>query len=94
MKGESAEERCDYVSESSKVTRSPGQEELFVAGSHDGARRAATFYALFAQYKLNDVNPYRWLLDVLMRIQEHPVNRLNELLPLASYQYLHDEEGV
>jgi hypothetical protein len=29
-----------------------------------------------------------------MRIQEHPENRLNELPPLESYQYLHDEEGV
>jgi hypothetical protein len=55
MKGESTEWRCVYVSESSKDHRSPGQEELFVAGSHDGARRAATFYALFATCKLNDV---------------------------------------
>jgi hypothetical protein len=60
----------------------------------DGARRAATFYALFATCKLNDVNPCRWLREVLMRIQEHPVNQLNEFLPLESYQYLHGEGVV
>jgi hypothetical protein len=69
-----------------------GRKNYLFAGSHDGARRAATFYALFATCKLNDINPYRWLHDVLIRIQEHPVNRLNELLPLESYQYLHAEE--
>jgi hypothetical protein len=77
-----------------KIIVALGRKNYLFAGSHDGARRAATFYALFATCKLNDVNPCRWLLDVLMRIQGHPVNRLNELLPLASYQYLHDEEGV
>jgi hypothetical protein len=59
-----------------------------------GVRRAATCYALIATCKLNDVNPCRWLREVLMGIQEHPVNRLNELLPLESYQYLHGEDGV
>jgi hypothetical protein len=59
-----------------------------------GARRAATFYAFFAACKLNDVNPYRWLLDVLMRIEEHPINRIEELHPIANYQYQQSEEVV
>lgn len=31
--------------------------------------------------KMNEVNPQTWLQDVLFRIQEHPVNRISELLP-------------
>jgi hypothetical protein len=31
--------------------------------------------------KLNDVEPYAWLRDVLTRLPDHPVNRLEELLP-------------
>jgi hypothetical protein len=31
--------------------------------------------------KLNEVDPQAWLADVLARIADHPVQRLNELLP-------------
>jgi transposase len=71
-----------------------GRKNYLFAGSHDGARRAATFYSFFATCKLNDLNPYRWLRDVLTRIQDHPVNRIKELLPLANYSYLPSDEEV
>ena len=31
--------------------------------------------------KMNDIDPQAWLADVLARIAEHPVQRLDELLP-------------
>jgi len=31
--------------------------------------------------KLNDVDPQAWLADVLARINDHAVHRLDELLP-------------
>jgi len=31
--------------------------------------------------KLNNVDPQAWLADVLARIGEHPIHRLDELLP-------------
>ena len=31
--------------------------------------------------KLNDVDPQAWLADVLARIAEHPIHRLDDLLP-------------
>ncbi len=30
---------------------------------------------------MNDVDPEAWLADVIARIADHPINRLDELLP-------------
>ena len=58
-----------------------GRRNYLFAGSHEGARRAAMFYSFFACCNLNDVNPAEWLADVMARLPEHPVNRIEELLP-------------
>ncbi len=34
-----------------------------------------------ATAKMNDIDPQAWLADVLARIAEHPVQKLDELLP-------------
>jgi hypothetical protein len=31
--------------------------------------------------KMNDVDPYVWLKDVLTRLPDHKANKLDELLP-------------
>src|ERR1700722_19199735 len=33
---------------------------------------------------MNDIDPQAWLADVLTRIAEHPVHRLDELMPYAA----------
>ena len=38
-------------------------------------------YSLIVTAKLNNVDPQAWLADVLGRTAEHPVQRLDELLP-------------
>ena len=43
--------------------------------------RAATMYALIGTCKLNGINPEAYLTDVLTHIADHPVNRIEELLP-------------
>ncbi len=58
-----------------------GRKNYLFAGSHDAAQRAAMMYSLFACCKKNEVNPDLWLKDVLTRISDHPINRVEELLP-------------
>lgn len=58
-----------------------GRKNYLFAGSHNGARRAAMLYSFLGTCKINDVNPFEWLRDVLSLIPTFPVNRLSELLP-------------
>jgi transposase len=58
-----------------------GRKSWLFAGSERGAERAALMYTLIHTAKLNDVDPQVWLADVLARIADHPVNRVDELLP-------------
>ena len=51
------------------------------AGSHKAAGRLAMIYSLLGTCKLNDVNPYEWLTDVLGKINDWPINRIHEFLP-------------
>jgi transposase len=59
-----------------------GRKNYLFAGSSQAAQRAAMVYSFFASCKANDINPREWLRDVLIRIGNHPVNRLEELLPV------------
>ena len=58
-----------------------GRKSWLFAGSERGAERAALMYTLIGTAKLNGVDPQAWLADVLTRIADHPVHRLDELLP-------------
>ena len=51
-------------------------------GSDGGAARWATVCSLIATAKLNDVEPFAYLKDVLERMSNgHPMSRLDDLLP-------------
>jgi hypothetical protein len=58
-----------------------GRRSWLFAGSDRGGERAAMMYTLIVTAQLNDIDPRAWLADVLARIADHPVSRLNELLP-------------
>ena len=58
-----------------------GRKSWLFVGSERGAERAAVMYTLIHTAKLNAVDPQVWLADVLARIADHPVNRVDELLP-------------
>jgi len=59
-----------------------GRKNHLFAGSDGGGARWAVVCSLIETCKLNGVEPYAYLRDVLTRMVEgHPVNRLDELLP-------------
>ena len=58
-----------------------GRKNYMFVGSDAGGERAAAIYSLIETAKLNGVNPQAWLTDVLTRIQDHPINKIDELLP-------------
>jgi transposase len=60
-----------------------GRRNWTFAGSDEGGRRAAAVYSLITTCKLNDVDPRAWLAYVLATLPDHPITRVNELMPWA-----------
>jgi len=58
-----------------------GRKNYMFAGNHQGAQRAAIMYTLFANCKLNNINPEHWLIDVLDKIASRKANNIDDLLP-------------
>ena len=58
-----------------------GRKNYLFCGSNSGGERAAAIYSLVGTAKLNGMDPEAYLRQVLIRIAEHPINRIEELLP-------------
>lgn len=58
-----------------------GRKNYLFAGSDAGGERAAAIYSLIGTAKLNGLDPEAYLREVMTRIADHPVNRVDELLP-------------
>lgn len=58
-----------------------GRKNFLFMGSDAGGERAAAFYSLVETAKLNGLDPEAYLREVFTRIAEHPINRIDELLP-------------
>lgn len=58
-----------------------GRKNYLFSGSDAGGARAAVIYTIVETCKMNGLNPQAYLADVIERIADHPVNRIDELLP-------------
>lgn len=58
-----------------------GRKNYLFAGSDSGGRRAAILYTLIQTAVLNGIDPEAYLRDVLAGIADHPINRIDDLLP-------------
>ena len=58
-----------------------GRKNFLFAGSDQGGERAAAMYSLLGSAKLNGLDPEIYLQYVLERIADHPISRIDELLP-------------
>jgi transposase len=58
-----------------------GRQNWLFAGSLRAGRRAAAVMSLIYSAKLNRLDPYAYLRDVLERLPTHPASRVDELLP-------------
>jgi transposase len=69
------------AAERSLRTVALGRKNYLFAGSDAGGERAAAIYSLIGTAKLNGLDPEAYLRNVLSRIADHPINRIDELLP-------------
>ena len=70
------------ISLTNAVGSSNGGHIIFLfAGSNAGGERAASIYSLLGSAKLNGLDPELYLQHVLERIADHPISKINELLP-------------
>ena len=57
-----------------------GRKNYLFMGSATGGRAAAIAYTLIETARLNDVDPQTWLAQVLERLPDYKINRIDELL--------------
>lgn len=65
-----------------------GRNNWVALGGHTGGELAAIFYSFIETCKIYEINTYEYFTDVLTRINDHPINRIAELLP---YQWKIDQ---
>jgi transposase len=58
-----------------------GRKNYLFAGSDAGGERAAAIYSLLGSAKLNGIDPEAYMTEVLRRVANHRINRIEELLP-------------
>jgi len=58
-----------------------GRRNWTFAGSDAGGRRAAAMYTIIESAKMNGLDVEAYLADIIARIADHPIRRIDDLLP-------------
>jgi transposase len=58
-----------------------GRKNWLFTGSPEGGKRAALLYSLINSCKLQKIDPFKYLRDVIDRVSTHPASRVAELTP-------------
>ena len=58
-----------------------GRRSYLFGGSDAGGESAVSMYTLIGSCTLNGIDPEAYLRHVFERIADHPINRIDELLP-------------
>ncbi len=64
-----------------------GRKNYLFMGSERGGKSAAIAYTLIETAKLNGVDPQAWLTNVLGRIADHKITKLDQLMPWSYAQH-------
>jgi hypothetical protein len=85
-KSEIAREALDRIGKLYDIERALrpigiGRKNWLFAGADTGAETLARAMTVIETAKLNGLNPQAYLADILDRIHDHKINRLDELLP-------------
>ncbi|MBN1947757.1 MAG: transposase, partial [Bradymonadales bacterium] len=64
-----------------------GRKNFLFLGNDVAGENLAVLQTLISTCIINEVNPIAYLTDVLIRIQDHPMSQVDELLP-QHWQYL------
>jgi len=75
-------EADNNISERAMKPVALSRKNWLFAGSERGGQAAAVAFSLIETARLNGVEPYAYLRDVLQRINGHRRDRLEELLPM------------
>ncbi|MEB8533344.1 transposase domain-containing protein, partial [Acidithiobacillus ferriphilus] len=58
-----------------------GRKNFLFVGNDTGGERAASFYSIIETCKLNGIEPFAYLCDMLEKLPTWPNKKLHELLP-------------
>jgi transposase len=58
-----------------------GRKNFLFVGHDEAGEHLADLYTVVSTCELNGVNPFRYLRDVLIRVQTHPQSQIDDLLP-------------